>query len=169
MGDCQGLPGFQSFHPGHVCTGDPGDCVPLATPSPEPAACSGAGGSWAAQTDEVNDPGGHREFIPDPIGNHQVSTEIETEIISMSLTGTAASFVAVQGAIQRSPSGSCDFVAGGVGRVAGIDGIEVVMVGSFFDKFGMLRGDTMSGSYAMGTAGGLPGGEAITFFFSGQR
>lgn len=155
LGDCQGLPGFLSFRPGQVCTGEPGDCVPI--PTPTPPGCSGAGGSWTASVTDVDDPAGHREFVGEPIGDHQVTVNSP-----ISITGTSPVFVPVMGEVLPGGPGVCSFVASGQGVVAGFPDIEVTMEGSFV-------GDTFSGFYEMGSAGGLPQGEPIRFFFSGAR
>ena len=98
------------------------------------------------------DPAGHQPFVgPMP-------SELGVAIASITITGAQA-WVAVTGELAADGS----FTATGTGTVAGFANIGVSFQGTLTEA-GRLAGD-----YTMGTGGGLPGGQPITYGVEGDR
>jgi hypothetical protein len=117
-------------------------------------ACAGFSDTYCCAVTEMDDPGGHYQFIGDPFQQPIIFT-----ITGWSITATGESpFVNVSGSVYS----RCHFTASGSGAVAGYPDVAVVMGGSFSNS-------TVSGMYIMGGEGELPGGQAITFHFSGSK
>lgn len=109
---------------------------------------------------DLIDPAGHSAFIGNPF--HQ-PVRFTFESGDAAAQG-APPFVPVNGATLEGVvlgNGGCGLIARGEGIVAGFPGVEVLMEGTF-DAAGAF-----SGIYVMGSDGGLPGGESITYVLAG--
>jgi hypothetical protein len=121
---------------------------------PTQVGCTEFSGTYYCSVTEMDDPGNHYQFVGDPF---QQPLDFVISDPSISATGQAP-FVDVTGTIDE----GCSFTANGSGTVAGYANVTVQMSGAFADG-------AVDGSYSMGVGGELPGGEAITFYFSGYR
>ncbi|MGB2768779.1 MAG: hypothetical protein WBC88_03520 [Candidatus Zixiibacteriota bacterium] len=117
-------------------------------------ACAGFSDTYYCAITEMDDSSGHYQFIGDPFQQPIIFT-----LTGLSITATGElPFVNVSGSVYS----QCTFTASGSGTVAGYPDVTVVMGGSFSNS-------TVSGMYIMGGEGELPGGQAITFHFSGSK
>ena len=107
-------------------------------------------GSYAAAIDLSSDPGGHEEFVGMP-------STTQLEISDSSIQGSHP-FVDVEGSFSEDGR----FNTSGRGTVAGFANIAIEFNGT-------IIGNILQGQYAMGTHGGLPGGQKITFSITATR
>jgi len=117
---------------------------------PVEVSCLDFYGTYGFAATSIIDPGGHYSFIGDPFSS---PLSFINSGGSQLVVGTSP-FVDVSGTAVA--NGSCHFTGSGQGTVAGFSNISVMM-----DLTASPQGIT--GTYQMGSGGGLPGGYPITY------
>jgi hypothetical protein len=124
---------------------------PATKPSPTPALDVLDGAVFDVDIEIGADPSNHGPFIKLPF-----TMKLTIRIDSVTFEGPPP-WVTVTGELEEDGS----FIASGSGTVAGFSGIAVTFEGN-------LSHQALSGEYVMGTEGGLPGGQSITYIVTGS-
>jgi hypothetical protein len=109
-------------------------------------------GVYHVRVNILNDPGGHAEFIDMP---SNITLTVRPSSLVDEMIGPPP-WVRVTDDLDKSSLGGWDLEMSGTGTVAGHENVDVRLTGNISE--GML-----TGIYAMGTDGGLPGGQAIEY------